>query len=79
MRPGADLFGRSQTDANGVELTDQTDSIIRAAAEQGLPPLLRAETRNSKIEIRKSKIEIRNSKFETRSFADSDQVPLSVA
>ena len=39
MRPGTDLFGRSQTDANGVELTDQTDSIIRAAAEQGLPPI----------------------------------------
>jgi hypothetical protein len=51
MRPGTDLFGRSQTDANGVELTDQTDSIVRAAAEQGVPPLLlpKLENRNSKL------------------------------
>jgi hypothetical protein len=52
MRPGPDLLGRSQTDANSVELADQTDSIIRAAAEQGLPPSIR----NSKTEIRKSKL-----------------------
>ena len=58
--PGADLFGRSQADANGVKLTDQTNSIIRAASKQCCL-LCRLETRKSKFEIRKSKFEGRDS------------------
>src|SRR5208337_931323 len=76
MGPRTDLFGRSQADANSVELADQTDSIIRAAAEHGLPPHWKIESRNSKFETRNSSyfgkltvsrhLVVRKSKFETR-------------
>src|SRR5262249_2052753 len=36
VRPGTDLFGTRQADANGIEVCDQTGAIIRAAAIQGV-------------------------------------------
>ncbi len=40
VRPGTDFFRTRQTDANGIEIRNQTGAIIRAAAIQGcfLPP-----------------------------------------
>ena len=38
VRPGPDFFRRRQTDADGVELTNQADSVIRVASKQCFPP-----------------------------------------